>query len=189
MAKRRKNEDNPQHRKIWTVVCLVVICVIAAVLRINLIYKLYPLEYQEEIALYSETYDLDEYLVCAVICTESHFDASAVSYKGASGLMQIMPDTGEWAAGIIGIEGFSEEMLFEPETNIMIGCWYLSYLADMFDGDQEKILAAYNAGPANVKGWIDSEDGSLTILYEETAEYVERVQRYYEIYKGLYDDF
>ncbi|MDD5018555.1 MAG: lytic transglycosylase domain-containing protein [Eubacteriales bacterium] len=187
MAK-RINADTPKKRKIWTILCLIIVCAIAVALRADIVYRIYPLEFEDEIAFYGEKYAIDEYLICAVIYTESHFDEQAESGKGAIGLMQVMPDTGEWAAGIIGINDYSEDMLKDPETNINIGCWYLGYLTEMFDGDADMVLAAYNAGPSNVQQWTDS-NGTLTIEFEETQTYLERVQRYYEIYKGLYDIF
>ncbi len=175
--------------KAWTIICLVLICAAAVILRGIIVYELYPLEYKEEIAASSAEYSLDKYIVCAVIYTESHFNDNAKSGKGAIGLMQIMPETGKWAAGKMGLEGYSADMLSDPEINIEIGCWYLNYLHGIFGDDTRKILAAYNAGPANVKDWTKS-DGSLgDIPYKETKQYLERVLRYYEIYKGLYKDF
>lgn len=191
MTKRKSQHDSAIKKKqmIWTIICLVTVCACAILLRSIFVYKLYPLKYQDEIARYSKEYAIDEYFVCAVICTESHFKEDAQSGKGAMGLMQIMPDTGEWAAQKIGIEGFTTDMLSNPNVNIRIGCWYLHYLTSVFDGDAQKVLAAYNAGPSRVKDWVD-EDGELReIPFKETEEYLKKVQRYYEIYKGIYDDF
>lgn len=175
--------------KAWTIICLLLICAAAVIIRGIVVYKLYPLEYKEEIVSSSAEYSLDKYMVCAVIYTESHFNDNAKSAKGAVGLMQIMPETGEWAAGKMGLEGYTASMLYEPETNIAIGCWYLNYLQSMFGDDMRKVLAAYNAGPANVKDWMGSDGTLKEIPYKETQQYLERVLRYYEIYKGLYKDF
>lgn len=175
--------------KTWTIICLVLICIIAVILRGIVVYKLYPLEYKEEIAASSDKYSLDKYMVSAVICTESHFNDAAKSPKGAVGLMQVMPETGKWAADKMGLEDYTDSKLSDPDVNIEIGCWYLHYLKEMFGDDKRKILAAYNAGPANVKDWTKS-DGTLSdIPFEETQQYLNRVLRYYEIYKGLYKDF
>ncbi len=189
MTKRRKTGDSPKKRKIWTVVCLVGICIAAVLLRTTILFRIYPLDYEEEIAEWSRTYTINEYLVCAVICAESGFDEAAVSPKGAVGLMQIMPDTGEWAAEKIGIEDYSVDELTDPDMNIQIGCWYINYLDEKFGGDVRKVLAAYNAGPANVQEWLESDGALENIPFEETENYLERVQRNYEIYKGLYDVF
>ena len=184
MKKKRKNNN----LKLWTVICLVLVCAAAAALRGYIVYKIYPLEYKEEIKLASEEYSLDKYFVCAVICAESRFDAGAVSRSGAVGLMQLMPDTAEWAAKKMGLKNYDEKMLYDPKTNISIGCWYLKYLNGLFDGDGRKIIAAYNAGPAKVQEWING--GRMDdIPYKDTEKYLENVRIYYEIYKGLYPDF
>ncbi len=151
----------------------------------------YPLEYEDYIVQYSEENDLDPYLVCGVIHTESHFDVDAKSRVGAIGLMQIMPETGEWIAKKMPLENYSEEKLKDPETNIKMGCWYLKYLLDKFDGDLTLVLAGYNAGPNRVAQWLDdekySEDGKLTnIPYQETEDYVKKVQNAREVYKSYY---
>ena len=191
MKKRaRKSANNSRtSRKVWTVICLVLVWAVAIAVRSDAIYRIYPLDYQESIDAYGTEYGIDPYFISAVIYAESGFDEQAVSQKGAVGLMQIMPETGEWAAQKVGIEDYTEAMLGTADTNIQIGCWYLGYLNDLFEGDARKILAAYNAGPANVQEWTE-DDGSLeSIPYEETENYLEKVQRYYEIYKRLYNDF
>jgi len=110
-----------------------------------------------------------------VIWTESKFDERAVSQKGAMGLMQIMPATGEWLAGKIG-EDFNEERLFCPEFNIRLGVFYLRYLLDKFECE-ERALAAYNAGEGNVRKWEDGE-----IRFRETRDFVRRVRISRKIY-------
>lgn len=190
MAKRyRHKTGSGDNLKLWTILCLVLVCAAAIALRGFIVYSLYPLDFKDEIKASSAGYSLDKYMVCAVIYTESHFDKDAVSGPGAVGLMQIMPDTGAWAAGKMGLEGFTDDKLKDPETNIAIGCWYLKYLSDLFDGDMRKVLAGYNAGPNKVQDWVNSEGALGDIPYEETEQYLEKVLRYYEIYKGLYSDF
>ncbi len=156
--------------------------------------KLYPLEYKDTIKKYATEYNLDPYLVMAVIHTESGFDAQAESKAGAMGLMQVMPTTGEWIAGKpeIAMEDFTAEDLLNPDTNIKFGCWYLNFLSDRFD-NQTNMLAAYNAGHTRVGEWLENEeyakDGELVnIPYEETDNYVEKVQKAYDKYKELYKE-
>ena len=86
---------------------------------------IFPYKYTEYINKYSEEYDLDPYLVLAVIKTESNFDERALSNKGAKGLMQIMDATGEWAAEELNINYFMASMLYDTELNIKIACCYL----------------------------------------------------------------
>jgi len=142
---------------------------------------LYPIAYRQTILDWCNVYELDEYLVLSVIRTESHFRPQALSPVGAIGLMQIMPTTGQWIAEKNGIEGFAVDDLYKPETNIHLGSWYLRYLIDRFT-DVDAALAAYNAGPGTVDGWI--EHGSQ--LFPETASYIRRVRRTENIYQELY---
>ena len=154
---------------------------------------IYPLAYEETILKYAEQYDLDPYFVAAIINTESSFDPESVSARGAIGLMQIMPETGQWIADKIGMEDFQESQLTDPEVNIQMGCWYLHFLWEMFDGNIENIAASYNAGQNRVKDWLTdpeiSKDGENLhdIPYEETHNYVNKVKEAYEKYQELYD--
>lgn len=187
-GQRRRKEEYASRTRTWTLICVILVCAIALLLRGVIVYQIFPLRFVDEIKQYSAEYGQDPYLVSAVICTESGFDDTAVSRRGAVGLMQIMPDTGAWAAEKIGIADFSQEMLNRPDVNIRIGCWYLSYLDNMFGGDWDKVIAAYNAGPGNVTEWAG--DGKLTdIPFGETKNYLIKIKRNLEIYKGLYNEF
>jgi soluble lytic murein transglycosylase len=151
----------------------------------------YPLEYEDLIVRYSNEYNLDPYLVAAVIKTESTFKSDAVSSAGAVGLMQIMPETGEWLAGKFG-EAFETDNLYDPETNIRYGCWYLHFLMERFDGQADLAIAAYNAGHNRVEGWLLDEaysDGTVltNIPYSETENYVKKVNKAYSKYKEFYE--
>lgn len=151
----------------------------------------YPLEYASEIAQDAAQYGLDPYRVAAVIRTESGFNPNAVSGAGARGLMQLMPETGEWIAGKLGVEGYNDDMLFVPETNISFGCWYLAFLHDRFGGKSDVVSAAYNAGHGRVSEWLAddaySEGGELiSIPFEETSKYVDRVSQAEKMYRKLY---
>lgn len=100
------------------------------------------LPYREIIAKYCQQYKMDWKLVAAVIRVESNFNATAVSPKGAQGLMQLMPQTQKE-------EGVSNPFL--PEENIRGGVHYLRKLLDAFQGDLALTLAAYNAGIGRVQ--------------------------------------
>lgn len=155
---------------------------------------IYPLHYEGIIKKYSNEYDLDILLVASVIRAESKFDSKAVSPKGARGLMQIASITGNWASRELSIEDYNEDMLFNPEVNIRIGCWYLNKLRKEFDNNMVHILAAYNAGSGNVNKWLRNEkysDGTelVVIPFGETKRYIERVERNYRIYNYLYKGY
>ena len=98
--------------------------------------------YQAEITAAAKKYNLPEKLITSVIKQESNFNASATSAAGASGLMQLMPATARYL-------GVSDR--FDPAQNIMGGAKYLRQMLDQFDNNVETALAAYNAGPGNVK--------------------------------------
>jgi len=102
-------------------------------------------------------------LVAAVVHTESKFKPNARSGAGAMGLMQLVPKTGRWMGA---------QNLMNPNENIMAGTKYLKYLNDRFDGDQQKVIAAYNAGEGNVRRF-----GGVP-PFKETRNYVQRVKSF-----------
>lgn len=153
--------------------------------------NMFPIDYEEYVYYHSLEYGLDPMMVFSVIRVESNFKYKAKSHKSATGLMQIMPETGKWIAEQVGIEDFKEEDLNDPETSIMLGCWYLNNLKQEF-GDMDLVLAAYNAGRGNVNNWLKdyqySDDGIelKEIPFKETREYIIKVNLSYRIYKYLY---
>jgi soluble lytic murein transglycosylase len=153
---------------------------------------LYPTPYKEHVLISSEKYEIDPFLIYAVMKAESKFNPHALSRKGAKGLMQMMDTTGAWIAEITQLEGYSSDQLFAPQVNIELATWYISRLLKQYDGDVEMMLMAYNAGSGNVSKWKKdirySEDGITihTIPFKETKEYLKKVKRYYTMYKWLY---
>ena len=154
---------------------------------------MYPVKYEETILKYSAEYNLDPFLILAVIKVESAFNETAVSNKDARGLMQIMPTTAQWISKKLGQEEFNEADLFEPEKNIMLGTWYINYLIEKFNGNTELAIMAYNAGPTSVQNWL--KEGTIyeenivvsSIPYDETANYAKKIKDAYEMYKKIYD--
>ena len=128
----------------------------------------------------SRTHGVDYALLQALIATESGFDPVAVSPKGAVGLMQLMPDT----ARRYGVAGDSknpvEKKLTDPRTNIKVGTRYLSYLLDLFPGQLELALAAYNAGEGAVQ-----RAGNKIPNYKETQNYVKTVMQLYAVLQPI----
>ncbi len=156
-----------------------------------------PKEYVSLVEKYSEEYGVPEDLIYAVIKTESSFDSSAVSSKGAIGLMQMMPATFEWLTRDILRDHHGVGMLYDPETNIKYGTYYLSRLYNRF-GDWDTALAAYNGGEGNVSDWLSdsrySKDGNKLIIdnipkeFSETENYVKKVNRAKDKYQKLYTE-
>lgn len=176
-------------------ILVLLIIVIILVVNIKSIGRfLYPMEYSNYIFNYSKKYNLSPYMVAAVIKAESDFDKDAVSNKDARGLMQITPSTARWAAEQMKIKNFHEEMLYDEELNIRMGCWYLSNLISEFGIDMKIVLAAYNGGRGNVRKWLNnyenSSDGKTLsyIPFKETDEYVKKVNVNYNMYRLLYSE-
>lgn len=155
------------------------------------LYRLYPLTYEPIIQQRARENGLDPYLVAAVIRAESKFRPQALSPQGARGLMQIMPETGKWAAGQMNLP-FDPDSLFDPAYNIRIGTWYLANLMKEFDGNPVLALAAYNGGRNNVRKWLEERQWSGEhqtldqIPFKETRNYVAVVLRDHKRYLLLY---
>lgn len=153
---------------------------------------MYPIKFEAEIQEAAKRFSVDPLLVLAIIRTESNFDHSQSSRKGAIGLMQVMPQTASWVISQAGFDSSSEEYLDEPKVNIDIGTWYLAHLLKQYNGNVVLSLAAYNAGPGNVNTWVKDQrwDGTKEsiddIPYGETRHYVQRVLYYHERYNKVY---
>ena len=127
---------------------------------------------------------------------ESSFRPAVESSVGARGLMQVMPDTAEWIAHKLRMDDYRLDQLYDPETNIRFGCWYLNYLSTLFNGDPLCVVCAYHAGQGEISSWLSnpaySSDG-LTLNQSSLPEgptklYAGRVTRDYGIYKAKYFD-
>ena len=153
---------------------------------------IYPLPHQEIVLAMADEYDVDPYLVFAIIRAESNFQTKAQSSVGARGLMQIMPETAEWIAVQMKMSDFQAEDLHQPEVNIRMGCWYLHNLSTEFKGSIPLEVAAYNAGRGKVKQWIkegqwDGDTDNIEgIPFPETRQYVKNVLNNCEAYKAIY---
>jgi soluble lytic murein transglycosylase len=144
---------------------------------------LWPFEYADIVAYRAADNALPFDLVAAVVFAESRFDPSAVSPRGALGLMQIMPSTAAWIAEQLGQPVPTNADLHDPALNTHLGTWYLRHLLDRFGG-VESALAAYNAGPSNVERWRLGEGEP----FAETTAFVRRVLSARPIYR-FYDRF
>lgn len=131
------------------------------------------INFDEYIRQACNTYNIDENLVRAMIKVESNYDPTALSKKGAQGLMQLMPQTAD-----------SMRLIdpFHPRDNIFAGVAYFRALLDRYGGNEKLALAAYNAGPSAV----DKYNGIPP--YPETRNYVKKVQELQEKYAGKTND-
>lgn len=154
----------------------------------------HPMRYQDLIEKYAAENNLDPAFVAAIIFNESSFRPDAVSSVGARGLMQMMDDTALWVAGKLDVDYYQFDDMFDPETNIRFGTWYLGYLSRMFNGDAILVSAAYHTGQGTVTRWLSdpsmSPDGrtiSLDNMMDgPTKVYAGRVTEDFAIYDAIY---
>jgi len=128
-----------------------------------------PTEYDHIIKTCSDKYGVSASLIKAVIRAESGYNPNAVSHKGASGLMQLMPGTAK---------SLKVSNSFDPKDNVEGGVKYLRFLLDTFKGDVSLALAAYNAGLSKVAKY-----GGIP-PYAETRNYVNKVLSYMNSYQA-----
>lgn len=177
------------------IILLIFILIVPVGLPEKVMKILYPIKYENFVESYSEKYQVNKYLIFALIKAESNFNEQAVSSKEAKGLMQIMDSTAKDICKKLDITISQEEIskkLLQPQFNINLGTKYISTLIAKYDSI-ELALAAYNAGSGNVDSWI--KDGTLNsdgsnienVPYKETNNYVRKILRDYKIYKDLYE--
>lgn len=128
--------------------------------------------------------NLDVDLICATITHETGFtwNPRVVSPAGAFGLMQVMPETGRYLAGLAGVKWSSDDVLFDPVTNIRLGARYLSGLIEVYQVDGG--LAAYNGGSKRAEMWL-AQNRKHGVLFAETQNYVPAVLSLYESFKQV----
>ena len=135
-------------------------------------------------------------MIHAITRQESQFDRQIVSSAGARGLMQLMPRTAQDTAGKIGITYDFDRLTSDPTYNIMLGSTFFANMLDSFGGNYVLAVAAYNAGPGNVRKWlaangdprtsgVDVIDWIEAIPFTETRGYVQRVLENAVVYDTL----
>ena len=155
----------------------------------------HPLRYEELIEEKAGKYNLSPAFVAAIVLNESSFRPDAESSVGARGLMQLMEDTAGWIYEKMGGTGaYSFDSMYDAETNVEYGCWYLNFLSERFRGDPVLVAASFHAGQGEVQNWLNdsrySQDG-LTIRLDDmidgpTKQYATRVLDDYAAYKRIY---
>lgn len=152
----------------------------------------FPKGFEERVKFFSRKYALDEFLVYSLIREESHFDREAVSVSDARGLMQLLPSTALETAPKAGLSNFQASQLFSPDINLELGCYYLSWLLEIFEGNFAISLAGYNGGPTSAKTWhekngtLDIDEFIEEIPFEQSRNYVKKIIRSYAAYEAAY---
>ena len=144
----------------------------------------FPMGFEQEITQHAKKNNINLAWVFAITRRESSFMTDAHSPVGASGLLQLMPDT----AKLVAKKKVSAGQLYQAEDNIELGTKYLQQLSSRFNGNQILASASYNAGPMRIKAWLKDRPKLPvdiwieTIPYKETREYVKSVMAYQQIY-------
>jgi len=135
-------------------------------------------------------------MIHAISRQESQFDRAAVSHAGARGLMQLMPRTAQEIAGKLGMPYDYGRLTQDPTYNVMLGSAFFANILDQFGGNHVLAVAAYNAGPGNVRKWlaangdprmpgVDVVNWIEAIPIAETRNYVQRVLENAVVYDAL----
>ncbi len=154
----------------------------------------FPSPHNEILQPTAQSLGLDRAWVYGLIRQESRFITDAHSGVGASGLMQVMPSTGEYVAKKIGLTDFVHTMLSDLRTNILVGANYMNMVLANADGSQPLASAAYNAGPGRARIWRGTLNGPMegaifaeSIPYAETRTYVKNVLANATNYAALFE--
>lgn len=155
-------------------------------------HHLYPIDFSEQVTEYARQYDLNEYMVYALIKELSNFQSNHVSEDGRIGLMQLSKETFLWLTQDQLGEHLDAGLLYEPSTNIRYGCYYLLYLTTRYES-WDAVLAAYLRGTDIVDRWYeeweltrDETMPEFVIPDEITRENVSKIQRIIDKYQELY---
>lgn len=146
--------------------------------------------YGAEIRAAVDGLSVDPRFFHAIVREESRFRSDARSWAGAQGLAQLMPAT---ARDVSRRSGRPARDLSDPEQNLGLGAWYLHHLLQRFSSRPQLVMAAYNAGPGNTRGWVKERGGvPLDVFVEripfrETRGYVKRVSSTWQAYRWVWD--
>lgn len=158
----------------------------------KLYHKLYPRYYADTVEKYAKMYNVDTFLIAAMILEESRYNAEAVSWAGAIGLMQIMPATGRELAQKLNIRRFRTSMLRQPDINIRMGTKYIGELNSWFNDDPILVIGAYNGGPGRMSRWVSTKNIKDIDLFvekigiRETRLHIKKVIDSYDNYVEIY---
>lgn len=181
-------------RKILVPIFIIVLTIAILINYKSILKKIFTVQYNQSVLKYSAQYNVDPYIIYSIMRVESKFNPYAKSNKGALGLMQITPQTGEYIANMLKVNNFDENMLYNPDLNIQFGAYYFSKLYNDYNSDIDCALAAYNGGSGNVAKWITTNAEGKKYLdvdkipFSETRNYITRVKKIYNIYKFLYNN-
>lgn len=158
--------------------------------RMNSLALSHPMPHQDSVVRYSQSVGIDPAWAYGIMRQESRFVTSARSNVGASGLMQIMPDTAKYIARNLG-ESYSASRANSGDTNIRYGTWYMSDILGKLNFQPVLATAGYNAGPNKARRWqptygpLAADQYVESIAYPETRNYVKHVMENATVYSSL----
>lgn len=194
---RRQQKYRTRHPLLrWLAVLLALgILLVSVFFRSRIARAEYPCRYSEYVTYYAAKYDIDPLILYSFIRTESNFDPAAQSDAGARGLMQITEVTFDWIkTKIAPDEALTFDDLFDPETNIRFGSYFVAYCLLRYDNHLATAAAAYHSGVGTVDGLLAdpacSPDGqTLTHYpYPQMRRYVHKITTGYQRYQEIYSD-
>ena len=196
-ALRAQKVRRSRQKRLRRLAVLLVLAVCAALLLPGLWKRaermLYPRKYEALVEQWADTYDLDPLLVDAFIRTESGFDPQATSTVDARGLMQMTEETFIWLRSKIAPdEGLLFANLYDPETSIRFGCYYLHLCMERYNGDVATAAAAYHSGWGTVDALLQMEEHSADgetlqgFPYSQMNHYVKKITSCYARYQRIY---
>jgi len=156
--------------------------------------KDFPVVFRDEVLGSAKPRKLDPRFVLAIMKQESSFRPGVKSPSAARGLLQLVIDTALKYNRKAGYPALQPDDLYQPQTNIAIGCEYIADLKNEFGGLYEAIAASYNGGEDNAARWLNrsrpKEAGifAAEIGFAETKNYVFKVMNNYRVYRELYDE-
>ena len=194
---RARKARRSRQKRLRRLAVLLVLAVCAALLLPSLWKRaermLYPRKYEALVERWADTYDLDPLLVDAFIRTESGFDPQATSTVDARGLMQMTEETFIWLRSKIAPdEGLLFANLYDPETSIRFGCYYLHLCMERYNGDVATAAAAYHSGWGTVDALLQMEEHSADgetlqgFPYNQMNHYVKKITSCYARYRRIY---
>lgn len=146
-----------------------------------------------------DTSGLEKALAFAITRQESEFNQAVVSSAGATGIFQVMPDTGRDAAKMLKIPYDANAWRNNPAYNVKLGTAYVANLVKNYDGNYIMAIAGYNAGPGRIRDWVaaygDPRTGEVDVIdwmeripFSETRNYVHRVLENLQVYRYRLDN-
>lgn len=154
----------------------------------------YPRPFPSTVLELTRQYNMNPYLLWALIIVESDMNPDAISRADAYGLMQVIPKTGDRVAWELGETSFGIHDLLDPHVAIRYGAWYMGELIHKFHNQESLGLASYNTGPHRVARWLDWRGSELdydefleTIPFPGAHNYHKRILRYAATYQMLYE--